>query len=63
MCLTTAMFAGPWPVLSRAKSSRNNTSRRGSKPGHTRSWVGPVRVDDGILTLSAVVRVWTEMLV
>src|SRR3954463_10027090 len=26
MCLTTAMFAGPWPVRRRARSSRNTTS-------------------------------------
>src|SRR3954454_15080803 len=27
MCLTTAMFAGPWPVRSRARSSRKTTSK------------------------------------
>ena len=27
MCLTTAMFAGPWPVRSRARSSWKTTSR------------------------------------
>src|SRR5689334_22111612 len=36
--------------------------RRGSEPGYTDSWVGAVRADDGTLTLSAVVRVWIEVL-
>jgi hypothetical protein len=36
--------------------------RRGSKPGHTWSWVGAAGMGDGTVGLSSVGRVWTEVL-
>ena len=35
---------------------------RGSKSGHTRRWVDAVLVDDRTLTVSAMVRIWIEVL-
>ncbi len=40
----------------------SHSQGRGSNSGYTRCWVGGPRADDGTLTLSAVVRVWTEVL-
>src|SRR3954462_6908194 len=36
--------------------------RRGSKAGHTRSWVGAAGMGDGTFGFSPVRRVWTEVL-
>src|SRR3954467_13812876 len=58
-----ALVGAEAAMKERERDSRDEELlRRGSKPGHTRSWVGAAGIGDGTFWLSPVGRVWTEVL-